>query len=275
MEANLIAKNGKSITLDNGIEVTYCEFGEEHEDIIVAGQFYYHTFTPFMEALAERYHVYGVVMRMNGEMTEFNEDGSVNFGRQWGKDTYEFARKMGLGHFHYVGKCHGVNPGWYLLIHHPEMVDTFCSFAMGPHLCDRTSNIWMETLQQPGGAQKLTELSVSEPESIRAKVAEIQTLGPNATNPVAGAYADSPERYWESREECKKFLNHNTTPICYLFGTDDIVYQDHYDSNMALINETRNSRLVLINGARHLIEIDDPKLLAHEAFAFIEQAEKK
>lgn len=111
MEAHKVFKNCKSIVLPSGIELTYCEFGENNTEVVLNGSFYFHTFTPVMEELAKHYHVYGIVMRFSGNATELNEDGSVNWGMQWGEDVYQFAKAMGIEKFHYVGKCHAVNPG--------------------------------------------------------------------------------------------------------------------------------------------------------------------
>ncbi|MBV4429659.1 alpha/beta fold hydrolase [Clostridium tyrobutyricum] len=190
MEVNKVSKNGKSIVLNNGLELTYCEFGEENNEIIISGAFYFHTFTPVLEELAKRYHVYGVVMRMDGKATEHNKDGSVNWSRQWGKDIYEFAKVMGINKFHYVGKCHGTNPGWYMVKEHPEMMDTFCSFYMAPHLCPRNSEQWIEIpkLQGPMG---LLSRSMRKQENIPLKIAEVQTLGSAAGGgPEAGTHSD-------------------------------------------------------------------------------------
>lgn len=84
MEANKIAKNAKSLVLNNGIELTYCELGEENEEVMVTGAFYFHTIMPLMEELAKRFHVYGVVMRFDGHKTELNKDGSTNWSRDNG-----------------------------------------------------------------------------------------------------------------------------------------------------------------------------------------------
>ena len=59
MERNKVAKNCKSVFLDNGVEITYTEFGEENEEIIISSAIYIHTWSPVLEELGKKYHVYG------------------------------------------------------------------------------------------------------------------------------------------------------------------------------------------------------------------------
>ena len=117
VELNKVRANGKSIVLDNGVELTYCELGEEHEEVVLSAAFYHHTWYPVLEGLAERYHVYGIVMRIDGEkehpdqFTQYLDNGEVDWPNQWGEDVYNFSQKLGLTRFHYVGKCHSTQPG--------------------------------------------------------------------------------------------------------------------------------------------------------------------
>ena len=67
METNKVAYGAESIMLENGVELTYCELGEQNEEVLITGAFYFHTVMPVVELLAERYHVYGVVMRFDGK----------------------------------------------------------------------------------------------------------------------------------------------------------------------------------------------------------------
>ena len=78
MDANKIKGEAKSLLLDNGVELTYCERGAEHSEVVLCGAFYFHTFMPVIEALAERYHVYGIVMRFDGKTDQLNADGTTN-----------------------------------------------------------------------------------------------------------------------------------------------------------------------------------------------------
>lgn len=114
MEANKIKGEAKAIKLANGAELTYCERGESNEEIVIMPGFFFYTFMPMLEGLAERYHVYGVIMRFDGPGDELNEDGSINWTRQWGKDIYDFCQAMGIQQYIHFGKCHGSVPGWYM-----------------------------------------------------------------------------------------------------------------------------------------------------------------
>ena len=49
MEANKIKGESKSIVLSNGVELTYCERGETHTEIMVCGAFYFHTAMPLVD----------------------------------------------------------------------------------------------------------------------------------------------------------------------------------------------------------------------------------
>lgn len=279
-EANKISKNGKSVTLSSGLEVSYCEFGEENEEILLSGAFYFHTFTPVLETLAQRYHVYGIVMRLDGKCTEFNEDGTVNWCRQWGADLYQFCKEMNIDRFHYVGKCHGTNPGWYLIKEHPEMLETFTSFYMAPHLCARNSKQWLE-IPQKEGSMALLSRCMRKQENIPVKIAEMKTLGPEFANAMAGGskegvekYGDAPQLIWNSLEECEEAMKNIHTPVMLAFGTDDILFHDYYDSNLKAMKIIPKVRTVLFQGERHLMEMDCPDRMASEVFFFIDESKK-
>ena len=49
-----------------------------------------------IERLAEKYHVYGVVMRFDGKADELNADGTTNWSRQWGKRYSRFRAENEL-----------------------------------------------------------------------------------------------------------------------------------------------------------------------------------
>ena len=77
MEANKIKGEAKSLILNNGVELTYCELGKDNKEVIVSGAFYFHTFMPVLEELAKKFHVYGVVMRMDGKVTEHQPEAQA------------------------------------------------------------------------------------------------------------------------------------------------------------------------------------------------------
>lgn len=274
MEANKIKGEAKSLVLDNGVELTYCERGEEHEEVMVVGAFYFHTFLPVVELLAQRYHVYGVVMRFDGPADELEPDGTTHWGRQWGKDIYDFAVKMGLKRFHYMGKCHGTIPGWYLFKNHPEMLIDFCSFFLGPHLKGQTANSWFE-LMRGNDTSKMMAAALRKPEEgLPKKMEEMASIGNSASSPAVPKYAACPEKMWDSLEECEQALRTATVPVGFLFGSDDPLYNDYYDSNMYLWKIVRGCHYTILQGEKHLMELDTPERVADEAFAFIDQAHK-
>lgn len=284
MEEYKISENAKSIILDNGIELTYCEFGDEHEDVIISGALYFHTFTPVLKEMAKKYHVYGVVMRMTKDDadTEFNDDGTLNWSRQWGKDIYDFAEKMNIKKFHYMSKCHGTNPGWYLFKEHPEMLLTLGSFYLAPHLCSRTKNQWYEIPRKEGQAGLLSRC-IRHQERIPLKIAEVKTLGEGAKggpetgagDPTIGMYGESPELIWKTIDDCRKDLETTTVPVLLLFGTDDVLFGDHIDSNIIAMKIINRAKTVIIQGERHLMEMDCPERMASEALFFIDESRKQ
>ncbi len=273
MEANKIQGEAKSLTLPNGIEVTYCERGEEHDEVVVTGAFYFHTFMPVVEELAKRYHVYGVVMRLDGPTTEFEPDGSVNWARQWGSDIWGFCEAMGIDKFRYIGKCHGTVPGWYIVKEHPEALQAFASFYLAPHVLPQNSNKWLD-MAKSGDVSAMMGAAMRKPKTgVPAKMAEIAALGVDlASQELPEEYAAGPEHVWDSIDDCREALLNLDIPVCYLFGSEDPVFADHMDSSIWAIKNTRHARTVLLNGERHLMEIDCPERVAQECIDFFESA---
>ena len=80
---------------------------------------------------------------------------------------------MGINKFHYIGKCQGTLPGWWLIQNHPEVLIDFCSFFLCPHLLPYNSNQWEEKLV----SRKMKELmtvAVRKPETgIKKKMKEM------------------------------------------------------------------------------------------------------
>lgn len=276
MEANKVKGEAKGITLPNGVELTYCELGREHDEVLISGAFYFHTFMPVLEGFAQRYHVYGVVMRGTGDAAERMADGTVNWCRQWGKDIHDFAQAMGIDRFHYAGKCHGVNPGWYLVKEHPEELIDFCSFYLAPHLLPRNSNQWMDTMRNEG-PQALMAKAIRHQDRIPLKIAEVQALGPEGMKslpPEVQGQADSPEIIWDDVDGCRKTLESCPVPVLYLFGTDDLVFQDHFDSTIEAMRVTKGAKTVFLQGERHLMEMDCPERMVSEGLFFIDELAK-
>ena len=272
MESNKIKGQAKSLILDNGIELTYCERGEEHNEVVIAGAFYFHTFMPVVEYLAQRFHVYGVVMRMDGKVTEKNADGTTHWGNQWGKDIYDFACKMGIERFNYVGKCHGTVPGWWLVRNHPETLMSFCAFFLAPHLKPQVSNLWFSNM---GNMEYMMKIAMRKPETgLKKKMEEMASLGDCATNPETVAYLASPERVFESQDECEQVMRTTNVPIAYLFGTNDPLYQDHLDSNLYAMQITKGARGTILNGECHLMELDCPERIGQECIYVIDESKK-
>lgn len=274
MEANKIQGQAKSLVLDNGVELTYCERGAQHNEVLITGAFYFHTFMPVVEMLAERYHVYGVVMRFDGKTTELNADGTTHWGRQWGKDVYDFTQKMGIRRFHYFGKCHGTVPGWWMFKNHPECLIDFCSFFLAPHLKGQTSNTWFE-LMQGSDTSKMMAAALRKPEEgLPKKMAELKALGGNVSSPAVPQYAAASEKIWDTLDDCERDLMNATVPIGYVFGSEDPLMNDYYESNMYAWRVTRGCHFTILNGEKHLMELDTPRRVADETFAFIDQAHK-
>ncbi len=273
MEAQKIQGKAKSLILDNGVELTYCEHGEKNSEIIICGEFFFHTFMPMIEKLAEKFHVYGVVMRFDGESTEKNSDGSTNWSRQWGSDIYNFAKKLNLPKFHYVGKCHGSVPGWYLVKNHPECLKSFSSFLLAPHTKESNSNNFFEVAQK-NGVDGLLKATIRKPEGIQVKIAEMSTVGKIDVTIIPKYAVNFAENIWDSIEDCIENLKNVEIPVEYLFGSDDLFFQDHLDSNIFAMMNTKNSRSIILQGERHFVEIDCPEKLANEVLSFIEESKK-
>lgn len=68
-------------------------------------------------------------------------------------------------------------------------------------------------------------------------------------------------------------MRKNSVPIAYLFGSDDPLFDDYYDSNLYAIKITKNSRTTILQGERHLMEIDVPKRVANETKLFIQNSQ--
>ena len=213
-------------------------------------------------------------MRFDGKGDQLNADGTVNWTRQWGNDIYNFALEKKLPKFHYVGKCHGSVPGWYLIKHHPECLETFASFFLAPHTKPQNSNQWFD-LMTGGDPSAMMRAAMRKPETgMKLKMAEMASVGKIDASIIPKYAADFLPHIWSSTADCIDTLKNMPVPIEYLFGTEDLFFRDHFDSNMFAIMNTANSRSVFLGGERHLMEIDCPERLAEEVITFIESSKK-
>ena len=176
--------------------------------------------------------------------------------------------------FHYVGKCHGSVPGWYLAKNYPECLKSFSSFLLAPHTKKQNSNKFFEVAKNEG-VDGLLKATIRKPDGIQIKIAEMATVGQVEATIIPKYAVNFTENIWDSVEDCVENLKNIEIPIGYLFGSDDLFFQDHYDSNIFAMMNTKNSRSVILQGERHFMEIDCPERLANEIFMFIEESAKK
>lgn len=269
-----VAENCKKVTLDNGIDIPYCEFGEENEDIIITGAVYFITYNEFLKELAKKYHVYGFIMRLDGEGDEKNPDGSINWTRQWGKDIYEAAKKLGLNRYHYVGKCHSAMPGWYIIKEHPDCLLSMTSISASLHAFPPDADQWTE--RQKADGPKFALNSMKKKQNLPKKVAEAKTVGntgfqgSQALSNMAKYGSHSEEVLFGDYAAVKEFIATIKTPVCHIFASDDILYYDFKSSNEYAMYHTPGAKFVMLQGEKHLMEMDMPVLLAREVCFFIE-----
>ena len=269
------AENCHAVTLDNGVDLPYVEFGEENEEVIVSGAAYFITFNTFLKDLAKKYHVYGFIMR-SGHTDEgvpaeiYDEDGDIHWTRQWGKDIYEATQKLGLTKFNYVGKCHGVMPGYWLLRNHPETLLSLVSISQSMHAVPADSDNWNRLQREEGANFSLRTMRKKEGLALKAK--EVATIGVNIgrQDPKDNYWGSHAEAVCDSPEEVQQLLLNNKVPMFYMFATDDILYNDFHTANVWAMENTANSRSVILQGERHLFEMDIPHKMAWETLAFLD-----
>ena len=272
----LIKNNCKFVTLDNGYELPYSEMGEENEVVLVESAFYLLSTANVGEELAKKYHYYGFVMRWDGPAEEINEDGSINWARQWGKDVYEATQKLGLDSFHYLGQCHGVIPGYYILKENPDVLLSFSSLQQTLHICEQDQDQWSELPKLDGPA---FQLKISKDPRSVARMAEERliiakvTEGADPTQMVKIQYYGShAEEMFDSYDEVKAFLPTIRTPIMYLITADDPLHYDFYTADHAAIYQTAGAKTVIYQDERHLILFDNTDKLVSEIDFFIQQS---
>lgn len=274
MENKKVSKNCKSLILENGKEITYCEFGEENEEVILSGAFYLITGIPKLEELGKKYHVYAMIMQLDGEWDYFFEDGSPNVPKQWGEDMYSFAKALGLEKFHYAGKCHGTVPGWYLLKNYPEMLLSFSSLYMAPHMLPQNKNEWFE-IKEREGVLALTLKAMRKKELLQVKLDEVASLGPVQGLDLGMKYGSRPEIFWDSPEEIEECLKNTKVPILYIFGAHDIFFTDWFDSCIKAMMVTNRAKSIILQEEYHLMELDAPIRMAREIDYFIQDSKNE
>ena len=287
-ESKWIGENCHCVTLDNGYDLPYTEFGEENEEVVICCGAYFHTFNDILKDIATKYHVYGITMRQQmadeeaGEevpATEFNEDGSILWTRQWGVDTWNAIQLLGLDEkpFNFMGKCHGVVPGWWIWRNHPEALSSLVSMNLVMHVQDRDKDDW-DRLQreQPN---EFTLRSMRKKEGFARKAQEVALIGLNVGRGNKGidsrkANRQSTNVEWvcDSYDEVRERLTTNEVPIEYIFSTDDILYEDYKTANEWAVFNTARSRSVYLQGERHASTMDIPHRLAWECMSFFEWA---
>lgn len=272
-----VAENCKKVTLDNGTVLPYCEFGEENEEVIVTSAIYFITFNDFLKQLAKKYHIYGFIMRVgeDGNETERNEDGSINWLRQWGLEIYQATQKLGIEKFHYCGKCHGVMPGWYMAVEHPEVLESIISISASFHCCPQDQDQWTERQKTEG--PKFALNSMRKKENLAKKAAEAKVVGNTgfqgsaALSAMAKYGSHSEEVFYGDYDKCKEFYSNLQIPVCYIFAVDDLLYYDFKSSNEYVLYHTNRGKFVMLDNERHLMEMDIPVKLAAECTFFLDE----
>ena len=102
----------------------------------------------------------------------------------------------------------------------------------------------------------------------------MESIG-NVSNPAILTYGGFAEKLWDNDiQAIEQTLRNTNVKIGYLFGSEDPLFLDHYDSNMYLPFITKGCHFTILQGEKHLMELDCPDRVANEAFFFIEQAHK-
>ena len=106
------------------------------------------------------------------------------------------------------------------------------------------------------------------------KMAEMKSIGNSASSPAEPLYASAPDKIWDSLEQCENDLRNAIVPVGFMFGSEDPLMADYWDSNMYIWKVVKGCHFTILQGEKHLMEIDCPERVADEAFTFIDQAHK-
>ena len=158
-----------------------------------------------------------------------------------------------------------------------QVLIDFCSFFLCPHLLPYNSNQWEEKLV----IRKMKELmtvAVRKPETgIKKKMKEMASIGNLEGKEIvlASKLGGFPDYIWDNDlKAIENSLKNTNVPIGYLFGTNDILFNDYYNANILLFNITKECQFTIIQRERHLMKLDCPERIVDEAFYFIDQAHK-
>ena len=227
------------------------------------------SFTPLLKKLAERYHVYGIVMRSSGITSKVAADGEIDWSAQWCDDIVQFAYALDIDKFIYLGKCHGSMPGWKILQEHPEMLKAYIPISMipGSHLLSSPNLMKMIGLRnEENGLLKFIQAIVRKPESVAIKINEMKTLGPEGlmTSKHMGSFTE-----FENYDKVLEYMSHINTPMLMIYGTEDPGYKDWTEQIFKLAAVVPDMKLVTYQGERHLFEIDVPDKIANEVIFYL------
>ena len=88
---------------------------------------------------------------------------------------------------------------------------------------------------------------IRKQERVPIKMTELKTIGSNISQPFVEQYAGSPEKIWDSKEECEEFMRNVTVPVLLLYGTDDILLLDHFDNTIKAFMTIRGNKCVFLH----------------------------
>lgn len=115
----------KSIQV-NGVTLAYEEYGSGENYLISTQNFFFSGC--HMELLGKEpyhYHTFLLFMRGYGNSTHITDPEPKDYTTIWGEDVIAFAKAMGIERFYYTGISHGNWAGWYIALHHPELLRGF------------------------------------------------------------------------------------------------------------------------------------------------------
>jgi pimeloyl-ACP methyl ester carboxylesterase len=259
----------KKIQCAHGVEISYVEFGQENEEVLIMGGYYFITFVPMLKALAKKYHVFGVVMRLDDKqpVSERAGDGLPNWKKQWVIDFYEFIKAIGITKFTYLGKCHGTFPFWDLMEQHGDMVTT--AILLSPVSGGPTAAfLAQQRLMMTDSIKAFVEQIVRKPENIEKKIQEMMSVD-------SRAIGITPHQFGlegKSDGEMKAIFQSIKIPVLIISASEDSMLD--FAFLQLLYSNIKGCKVVLFEGEKHLFEMDIPEKIADEVFLFVDQVGK-